>query len=498
MPRLPVSNISKAKLTTAPVSRQLSPDAASAASRGKQKIGQALSQAGDQWARAVDYSQTLTAENNTNQAISDVINRAREDSDYNNYEAYEKELDKIGQSAGEGISRTEAKANFLARSNANVLSAKNKVGGMFRAKTIDHTLVEIDRSHDIHRGEYINAKSPMVREDQKRAFANKVSAARDSSFITEQQQAELMNDLAHWDVERALVDADINAENTLKGINNGEYEIPDGKKKQLIKDIKSIKEVKLTELEIVDTQSKIDAQLSFVENEAEMSISQKLESLEEGVFSGKFSDKWAESKRKAILSEAGVDPKAQNSYFNEVIMQLSDATANYDRTQDSNTARDYLKTIAEVQVKINEGRANGMLDAKDENVLNNRINTITTSKATLTSMEYPEGDIKYATEYLQRGLPARDVPMALRQFLYRTDGKDLTKEEVQKELSTVVDTTHEKARTDIVENVQKIASTTPKQVKRRKKKPFQLFEIPGTNKRAEVYEDGSYFEYEVD
>lgn len=208
-------------------------------------------------------------------------------------------------------------------------------------------------------------------------------------------------------------------------------------KKELLDadDIAEKAEIKMAkEYELASAQEQMRNQKLFLDNEDKMDIGDKLRALEDGISTGDMSKSWAEKRKAAILSAEGVTAKTQTEYFYNIIKKINKASSDYSFLEDSVTAMEYIKVLAEAEEDIEEGIAKGFLTEADRKILYNRIHTKEASKS---RADVPD-DISRSISYFEKVLPTDMAREAIRQFIsVSSQTKDKTSGSVDELLKSI-------------------------------------------------------------
>jgi len=242
---------------------------------------------------------------------------------------------------------------------------------------------------------------------------------------------------------------------------------------EAMKDLKKIILKAQKEQEIGSELQQFEAQRAFNESMGEMNLAQQLATLDQGINLGTFDKKWAESKRATLLSDKGIDATTQKDYEYDIIQSIADITATYGVNKEKQeNARDYLRGIRNVEIKINNGLAHGKLNRSVTNKLLKSLHNKTTAEATQNAIDnaswgFRLNDARDLFKKTLKGFIGTDNQgEALREFFYRTDGKDLDDKKKKEIAIDIADEIRTKTRQEVFnEYDKKIEGTLDEQAK---------------------------------
>jgi len=211
------------------------------------------------------------------------------------------------------------------------------------------------------------------------------------------------------------------------------------KSKQRIEDNKATikKAVENTEVYSLDTM--LTNQQSFDKEINNMDVGSAIAELDRGMDAGEYDAGWAKSRKKAILSRAGIDEAARNEFEANILMKINGIETAFsvtkvggkkrDKVKD---AKDYLKGINEIEIEINNALASGHTTEATAQSLRKKIYTNKTAEATKKvsgafSWGYTESDAY--NNIFKKQLSTADAYLAVRQYFNETDGEKIGKKE---------------------------------------------------------------------
>lgn len=206
--------------------------------------------------------------------------------------------------------------------------------------------------------------------------------------------------------------------------------------KEKIDDLESLIDKKKKEWLIISDVQQYENQKTFNENFLDVSVGDQLSELERGVGTGEYDSKWAKAKKDSILSSKGIDADIQFEFENEIIMGIADVKSQYKglkkkKKKNTSVSREYLRSIRELETKIDRGVAQGLLNKSVGEKLIKSLYGQELSQATQNAVGGMSLGFKIndAHDYFKKNLNGEDLLIATREFFYKTDGEDISNSE---------------------------------------------------------------------
>jgi len=400
-------------LTTQPGSVQRDINAEAQAGRNIQNIGKAAQDIASVWQGAKDFTETLKGQNTLDNGQNEIFKKAQLDPDYDNSAVYHEDLARVRDSSLEGFSSNLARQRFQVTAQNQSAAASIKIDGLFRSKLVDHGKAEIVRSHEKNHAAYIagditakDKQSEVVANGFEKGFVNAVFVANeDIKFLD-------------WEYDRAIYDAEKDPFTTLENIDS--YDVPAGKKDDLVREIKQIAEIQVKKEDIAVLQTQSQTKKQYLETSDNRSLSDNLKLLEKGLEFKTMNKDWAESRRAALLSPLGIGAGTQNAYLAEVTELINEAEAAYGFHDDEKAATEYYKALEDAEVAVQVGIKNGLLSQTAAKKLNSMIYNKTGAGARNDVDSGLDRAISYFKEEIE-GKDAQDA--AIREYVYRVADK---------------------------------------------------------------------------
>lgn len=246
----------------------------------------------------------------------------------------------------------------------------------------------------------------------------------------------------------------VNPEFTLKELEKGSSgaykEIPEAERKILAAKNKDVLKKLMDESEVFSLQQQLDFQKGFDEKIPNMNIGNALTELESGAESGRYNAKWADAKKRSLLTTVGISKDKADDYENDIIMRISALQDGYDilekgQKKQLKHLRPYLKEVQSIATAIEDGKAKGLLVDVDK--LKTSLYDKSTAKATQASVQGGRPwhtNIADAEKAYLPVMGAADRYAALRDYFFQTDGKDLLEERKKAIIEQAVITAQQK------------------------------------------------------
>ena len=394
---------------------------------------------------------TISAKNLLNQAEWDAMN----DTDLNDYEArYEKRLDEVRQSVIAGIQDREASVEFGNRLDLALTDSKFKIKQYYRNKTIDSARATLSDNLNILQNEYVNTNNQDLKDQKLQQIKIHLDkAAIDGLMKREDATNSFLSIKSNLPERQAAFDAANRPEQYFA--NRGSYGIAADK----LADTDKIAEKTLSEVKVISLQDQFVKQKEYVDTLEGKPISQALNELQEGKDSLQFDDKWADSMKRVILSNAGINQDKMNKFESDIIMSIADVSAQYKvKTAKKRTfkdAQEYLNEMRKIEIQINDGRAKGYLTKSQANTHLNKLYGEITAEATekvIKGGRLLSYNVADADKYIfKKTLGTADRYRAIREFFWETGGKDMDKKEGSAKAAEIADRILNKTRTEVLE-----------------------------------------------
>lgn len=221
-------------------------------------------------------------------------------------------------------------------------------------------------------------------------------------------------------------------------------------KDEITSSLSTIAKKNLEENQIATIRSQFNAQKDLDSKLPDMNLPDALRELENGAYSGKYDKKWAESKKRVLLSNVGIDQDRIDEFESDIILKIADITGRYQfqgkgrGKQNWKQAQDYLRGLRNIEVEINDGLAQGLIDNTSAKTQLKKLYDSTTAQATQRAIQGRRFhyDIDDANKDFEKVLLPEDRFRAVRQFFYDTDeqltGRQLTGEEKKTQAEMII------------------------------------------------------------
>jgi len=414
-----------------------------------------------------DFKESTEASNVNGDSRNEINYLFEQDLDGNPTE-YEAMYDKATTEASKLITSKSGREKFLLNAQSQNIAAK---------WGIKH--LHLDRQHKAAQAGIGYERERIVTDYPSMNDASQVAALSEYSkslrdaygkgiILKEFVEFELGKDGVPGKFEKDLVKAQANylittnPEEFLDIINNdkeGMFDLlDDAEKIELASSAKDILK-KMVEGKTIDSlRGKLTAQGDFENKLGDMSLGEALKELDNGLEFGIFSDNWAEAKKKAILSVAGVTRDKMDKFEHSMIMKIADITAGYKSKEKKNRkaedAKSYLNGVNNISIEINNGLKDGLMTKSTANTLFKQIYDMTTAQATekVIANKWFTYDVSDADKYFKKVLNPEDRYSAVRDFYYKeTENPDAKKEERTKWATDIADKIKTGRRNDVLE-----------------------------------------------
>lgn len=455
MPRLPVRH-SQASLNVTPGQR-IDPGQASRSGRAMQQIGSQVKGMAaevqkheDQWAKARDLTQTTTARNQRDLEMMQLVEDAKNETDYSKLSEYQDKLSEI-KSRDYVIDNDDAKAMYQQETDFEFQTGSIKLQSHFKGMMVRHQQVELEKRGRSYKERYIAAQSEVERENLKTGWIQDLERNKEAGTIDVAVHSSEVTDIDDWEYERALRDAGEDPEYVVNNIDK--YGVDDAKQKKSIVDMAkatmSTNNFK-RELAASKMQSVNEGGLNnlIFSDEDSMTLAEKVAHVNELEHMEKISKSYAVTARRVLTDKDRLKVSIKTSEYADTIRLMYDANIRFDADRDENT---YLKSVRNIQERILSSRG---ISPEDKAKLQGEMDTITKKKVSQATMDltkkvavdregYERSKIfRDADEHFQNQLP--DKPElrseALRQFFYRMEGKQMTEAQARPVIQQVAAT----------------------------------------------------------
>jgi len=191
MPQLPLYN-SQRQITEKVPRPMLGDELTSTAQQGRKAI-----QVMEKLKTAHDTMQYITAKRNYTSRLNDILQRAGQDPDVNNYDTYAKELQTAYQESMEGLSDGEIKQKATIELENSVMANKLKLGNLFFKKQTNQGRVNLNDSYNELYSSYLNGENSALDEAK-----NLVSTGFKGGILTPEKTNQYNDDLEIWNTKR--------------------------------------------------------------------------------------------------------------------------------------------------------------------------------------------------------------------------------------------------------------------------------------------------------
>ena len=185
----------------------------------------------------------------------------------------------------------------------------------------------------------------------------------------------------------------------------------------------------------------------FTSSMDKRTVGENIQELELGKKNNKFSDKWADSMQRAILSTKGIDAVSQAELYGDFLDRKADILADFKNgSQDS---KSYLRSVEKYEIDMNNATASGKIKKlegmKAIQSLRKEIGSATTELKGESQRGFDE---RKAYRGMEKQLTGQALYQAKRDYFYTIDGKDYKSDELEEMYNVVL----EGAKTDSREN----------------------------------------------
>lgn len=113
------------------------------------KLGDTLASLGEQWTKAYDTIQRTTSDANFKIAALDIVSRAQNDPDYNNFDSYQREIDALKTKTLGGFSNRASALDASAEYTYQAKVASIQLQNIFKKKAVDAGRTSVIRQVDL-------------------------------------------------------------------------------------------------------------------------------------------------------------------------------------------------------------------------------------------------------------------------------------------------------------------------------------------------------------
>jgi hypothetical protein len=480
--------------------RKLSPSEEAPAQQMGMGSVQALHSAGQQAAQTMDYigkvwdeaeytAQYTTAKNNLDAQMlqfdadfKSLSIDAGTDGDY--YKIYnQKKLDyqnRLNAIKQNGSTITNPRARQKYEQDAQIAQIRGNVmlEAAFRDKMIEHQKVELTRSGNIYKQEYLAGNTSAKSEYNARIEEN-----FKKGFINEKEKLAFEEDLKQFELDKVAFDAQRNPEQAVEDFKEGKYTLTpeeQNKAQEIIsaqynqfKAFKRIENLRAT----TESQSNFNDRM-FSEKEDTATLMRDLDKM---TITGEISDDYAENARRYLRSDMKLRQNTNNDVMREYLLRIADMNEAFEEGDDS-SEEDYLRAINIIRSEL---AGDNKLSSDDKRKVNNVLTTTSTKKQAQATAGL-RNIVKYndANEVFENQLPRYMRGTAMRKFFNATDGKDMD-EDAQAQLAyKICDEIKGKSREDILSADRKAKETEPSF------RIAQFKDKSGKRYNVKVYKDG--------
>lgn len=409
------------------------------------KTGQALFAIGEKMREVqidvIADNAIIQATNMTRQAELEASQRAWSE-DYN--EINDKAIENIRQHITGSVKDPVALQKVNQWLNLNIPSSQIKMKQYGYQKMIDTAKTQVDIMLFDNTQEYLSASEKMkpIVLDKRRIIYE--WAAKKGVMTNDDTKLNMRQDKGKLAERQASYDAANRPEVYFE--KRGSYGIASDK----LADTDMVAEKTISRLEVASIKQKFDNQRNFDLELQGQTIAEQLRMLEDGAYAGQYDEEWAKSKKKAILSNAEINPIERDRFASELSMSIDALQSGYayegqklkkGEVISLKTAKEYLNGIGNILNEINQGVADGLLDPREArdflSKLYDKSALIATERAADTGPDFlnPMAAMRYDLEdvnnIFKRTMNPSDRHRAVREFFFRTDGKNLNRQELE-------------------------------------------------------------------
>jgi hypothetical protein len=427
-------------------------------------VGGAVQEVANVWQEAKNFSQKITAQNNLETQINDIVARAAADPDYNSAEKYQEELSRVGEKSLEGFSDNIARMEFSTLSNNQIAQANIKVNSIFRDKMIDHTRAEIITQHDLNKSAFIQTGDPAYQEKQLSVSA----LGFQKGFVSEEFLANEQIKVKDWEKMRYLQIAENDPSTAIELVKNSDM-LP-SEKSAALNNIKSIAEQKdiAQEIERSMRESESVEALRTTINDPAIPYVDKLNAIQQAERFG-LPESTAKRMTQYLNSADKVNATSYDDQFSEALVMIGTLEEGIGKKVKIKDARQYMQKVLEARNYIIDQRISGNLTEQDEIDLTKKLNDTVKveERYGLKKLEKQDEWFKYDYSEAKKdflnmfGQNQLKADMAMREFFYSTEGKKLDKKQKKSEVSRIVDEINIKFRENTAKELESIKKATP-------------------------------------
>jgi hypothetical protein len=442
-----------ARLSKGAPATRISPAAFAQESKALTQLGQAMAEVGEKIYKLQAQSELSKANTTAIQGRKE-IELTKDIEPQGWLERRDKELLDLKQNVLKTIRNPLARQQFELEYDRDVIDTNFRLKTIYTRLNIGDTLNSFYQERNSAEEEIYSATSEQERQLKIDKIGSRYSELGITGVMTQERAG---NEFVAWrkglDEGKLEYDLRTNLPYALAELEKGSQgvykDIPRDKRVAAIVKGEALLKKEVENIEIVSLQQQLNNQTAFDEKlKTGFLLPNALKELEDGVSAGLFNEKWAKARKKAILYTGGINEEKMDEFEAKMILKTNDITARYKvkekRKRKEKDAKEYLKGIQNLEIQINEGKANGLITQATYNELMTKLNNATTAEATskiITGRPFTY-DVADADKYFKRALNVEDEYQAVREFFFKlNENEDATKEE------------RIKFATDIAENI---------------------------------------------
>ena len=399
-----------------------------------QPLISAGSEVAKQWQNSKNIAETNQAYNNMEQGTYDILQKAQQDTDYNNSQKYLDEIKQLKDNQYKVFSTETQALKFQRVADSSANQATIKIESMFRDKFIKNQQGEVIRSQELSKQSYMGGDLK-----SKEINTGILKENYEAGFISDSMYKKGLNDMDNWENERAQQDMAINPEFVLNNIDN--YKLDEVQKSDIRKDAESLvkKNNELKAVEMLQLQDLSSSELINIVN-SDASDVEKSQALQSQVLLGNVSSEFANKLNKLMVSSKSVNAVTNDDVMADIVLRSYDLNS-----LSTIDPQSYLKGVQNIKDEIVSRQIKGELTQEDVIKLNNTISNLSNKNtAESTSMiAYNFGQVK---DTFDVQLPPEYRGKAMRDLYYAVDGKEMTDTEYSKVALKVVDSINKERR----------------------------------------------------
>lgn len=435
MPELPVFDPQQ-RIATQPTGARTT-GVGGAGSQAIQGFGETLQKIGDTWLKATVTNQYTTAKNQTEMGVNQLVEDAKDETDHNKQDEYLDRLNKIGGEDVE-INDTSVKSQYDANKLLYMDETRITLEGLFRQKMIANQRVEIVKDGTLSKRNYMTAFSETKRALDTQAYIDRLDGYKEAGFISGEEHISEIEDIKGWDYDRALSDSGNDPVGTSVRIQNGEYNITQKQKNELVNVITaSIKrQEKVRDMANLEMHNENEEAMSFtVFEDNETPIPEKITKINEMELTNQISEDYAVKARRYLKSVEKLSSRSTNSEVAQIVRLMYDANERVSDFGSRDTHSEYLKKIKAIQHRIIDSNS---LSSDDRASLQREMTNITKKQQAKATIEISrEPKYREADKFFSESLPPMFRDEALRTYFYMAGEREMSIEESRKVMRDV-------------------------------------------------------------